>query len=97
MKTKFLLIFLILLLGCVSSKIDTFNTVQKEYAGSVISITYLNSYTLIETEINPILIEKKVKLDVGTKCYFYFIKNDKTGSEKVMVIWKGAGKGYQLN
>jgi hypothetical protein len=99
MKAKFLLFFLIFTFNCsISKNIDVFNTVKKEYAGTVSSSFFIkipfNNYTLIETEISSIPIRGKIEIKVGTKCYYYYIIDKKTGKEILMVIWEHAKKGY---
>lgn len=100
MKAKILLFFLILFIGCSVSKrsANVFETIEKkEYAGVVIYSTIieipLDNFTLINTDINSIPVKGKVKIKEGTKCYYYYLK-DQYGKEITMLVWDGAPKGY---
>jgi hypothetical protein len=100
MKTKFLLFFLILFIGCSVTKqsLNIFETIEKkEYAGtvyhSVIVEIPLDNFTLVDTELSSIPLKGKVRIADGTKCYYYYL-NDKYGKEITMLVWDGATKGY---
>jgi hypothetical protein len=101
MKAKFLLFFLIFTLSCAVSKnpANIYDVVKKEYAGTVVSSVYINvpfdNYTIINTEISTIPVDGKIKITVGTKCYYYYLKN-KDGVEITMLIWEGSEKGYTV-
>jgi hypothetical protein len=94
MKAKFFLFFLIFFISCSVSKVD-FNSLKKEYAGTVEFTISNNDYMIINTDINSIPIKSNFKIKKGTKCYFYYVK-DKDGHNVTMFIFEGANKGYKV-
>ena len=92
-----LIIFTVLLLSCSSTKSILERTPNKKYVGKVVTVTHMNQgcgikSTFVQTDSSDFFIWEKLKLKVGTDCYFY----PNPSGTKIYVIWENCKNSREI-
>lgn len=99
MKLKQLYLSLILLISGCSVTSPYKLATNKEYVGTVKDVRYVDygafkpTMTYIYTDKTEFIIDSKVDIEKGTKCYTY---NDYVGT-RTYVVWEKAKTSYRID
>ena len=102
MKAKHLIIIITIILlnaSCATQKSAFDSAHNKVYVGVVERVTVikrghmLGCFTIVDTDMDSFFVEGKLKVKVGTPCYYY---SNPMGT-KVYVVWDGAKQSYEIS